>query len=494
MRQSSVGRGEPMLDSVGTEKRWLGVERKWWTLVAVGVGTFVTAMGGAAVNTVLPLIANTYGASLSTIEWVVMAYLLAVSSLLLTFGRLGDMLGHKRVYAVGFLVLIIGSALAGMAPTEWLLVASRAVQGVAGAMLMASSPAIITGAFPASQRGQALGMQGTMTYLGLTIGPSLGGFISDTVGWHWVFLINVPIGVVATGVALSVIPTDKPIGRRERFDPIGAGAMTVGLALLLFALSKGQEWGWNSPAIVVMLVAAVGLLSAFVWIEKTVRFPMVDLTLFGNRLFSAATSSALLNYMCAYAVVFLMPFYLVQGRGFSPSFAGLLLSAMSLMMAAVAPLSGVLSDRIGSRLPSTAGMVFTAAGLVTLSFLGPNVGEVDIIWRLMLTGLGLGVFASPNTSAILGSVPPQRRGVASGITAMARNTGMVLGVAIVGALFSSGLARWTPVSPDLAFYEAIRETYLAVAVIAVIGAAISLVRGPQQAMAIPPARGGQKPG
>ncbi|MCL5959158.1 MAG: MFS transporter [Chloroflexi bacterium] len=487
MENSGVHRGEPAMAVPGVDRWWFGLERKWWVLIAIGVGAFMGALDGAVVNAAVPLILRSYGAPLSSIEWVVMAYLLTIASLLLTFGRLGDIVGHKGVYIGGFAAFILGSLLCGLAPSEWWLVGFRAFQALGAAMLIASAPAILTNAFPASQRGQALGTQGTMTYLGVMVGPALGGFIADHLGWQWIFYINVPIGIVATALALAVIPKVKSAsGKRESFDPSGAVAMTIGLALLLLALSHGQEWGWSSPAVIAMIVLALVLLVAFTLIERVVAFPMVNLGLFRDRLFSAATSAALINYICAYAVAFLMPFYLLQGRGYSPTAAGLLLTGMSLTMAIAAPLSGALSDRIGSRLPSSLGMAITAVSLLALAFLRPDAAGADIVWRIALVGLGTGLFVSPNSSAIFGSTPPQQRGVASGIVGLARTVGMVLGVAIGGAVFNAGIVRWTPVVGDQALFYGIREAFVVAAAIAVLGTAISLVRGPSPAHPGPP--------
>ncbi|MBI4321199.1 MAG: MFS transporter [Chloroflexi bacterium] len=478
--------GERAVASLSSAKLWLGLERKWWVLLAIGLGNFMTTINSGVVNTSLPLILKSFGGTFSSIEWVVLAYLLTLASLLLTFGRVGDIVGHKPVYVGGFAVFILGAVLCGLAPSEWWLVAFRAFQGLGAAMLAANSPAILTNVFPPSQRGQALGLQGTITYLGLMVGPSLGGYIADSFGWQWIFYINVPVGVVATLLAVAVVPIVESTKKREGFDPFGAATVTVGLALLLLALSHGQEWGWTSPTTFATLFVSIALLVSFVRIERLVQFPMVDLTLFGNRLFSAGTTAALVNYMCTYAVTFLMPFYMLQGRGYSATTAGLLLTGMSLTMAVVAPLSGALSDRIGSRLPSSLGMAITAISLVDLAFLGPDSTYEAIVLGLVLVGLGVGLFVPPNSSALLGAAPPQRRGVASGIVAMARNSGMVMGVAVAGAVFSAGIARWTPLTPELALFNATREAFLALAGIAAVGTAVSLLRGPQLANDEPP--------
>lgn len=300
-------------------RRFAGVEQKWFVLLAIGVGTFMSALDGSVVNTVLPVIQGTFGSKVATVEWVVTIYLLAVSGLLLSVGRLGDIRGHKAVYVSGFAVFVLSSALCGLAPSVTTLVVFRAIQALGAAMLFANSQAILTKNFPATQRGQALGLQATMTYLGLTVGPSLGGWLTVQMGWRSVFYINVPVGSLALLLSLRFIPRDPAAEHAERFDLAGAATFMGGLIALLLALNQGHAWGWASQAILVLSVVAVSLLGAFVFIERRVLNPMLDLSLFQRRLFSAATGSAVLNYICLYTVTFVLPFYLIQGRGLSPN-------------------------------------------------------------------------------------------------------------------------------------------------------------------------------
>lgn len=462
-------------------KWWLGLERRWWILVAIGTGSFMAGLDGSVVNTVLPVIRASFGADLPTVEWVVLIYLLTLSTLLLTFGRLGDMVGHKRIYNVGFIVFTVGSALCSLSATEAMLISFRAFQALGAAMITSNAAAILTRSFPAQQRGQVLGMQAAMVYLGVMVGPSLGGLLAEYLGWRAIFYVNVPIGLLGTALAFVIIPRAEQ-RRRESFDLAGAGALAVGLGALMLALSKGQELTWTSPFIVSLLAVAVGGLAAFLVVERVVRHPMLDLTLFRDRLFSAATFCAFINYVCVFTAMFLVPFYLLEGRHFSPAFAGMLLTSQPLVMVVVAPISGLLSDRVHSRVLSTLGMAALAAGLLSLSALGPQTGELEIVWRLMLIGFGAGMFNTPNNSAILGSVPLHRRGVATGVVSTARNMGMVFGIAAAGAVFNAQLAARTALYADsrLAFFGAMQDTFLAAAALAAIGAALSLVRGSAQ--------------
>jgi EmrB/QacA subfamily drug resistance transporter len=453
------------------------VDPKWWVLVAIGVGTFMSALDGSVVNTVLPVVNSAFGSDVATIEWVVTIYLLVVSGLLLSFGRLGDLRGHKQVYVSGFVVFVLGSALCGLSPTAQALIGFRGFQALGAAMLFANAPAILTMNFPATQRGQALGLQATMTYLGLTVGPALGGWLTSQFSWHAVFYINVPVGLLALLLSLRFIPRGSATEHPERFDLTGALTFIVGLITLLLALNQGHAWGWTSPAILALLVVAGVVLGTFLVIEQRVQNPMLDLSLFRRRLFSASAASAMLNYVCIYSVVFLLPFYLIQGRGLSPAQAGLLLTAQPLVMAFTAPVSGTLSDRIGSRLPTTVGMALLATGLFLLSRLGPNSSLSDVAMALAVAGLGTGLFVSPNNSALMGAAPRHRQGIASGILATARNVGMVLGVGLAGAIFTTVLAHGQAGGSTTALFDAAHASFLVATGVATLATLISAARG-----------------
>ncbi|MDP2935410.1 MAG: DHA2 family efflux MFS transporter permease subunit [Dehalococcoidia bacterium] len=462
------------------QHRWLGLERQWWVLLAVGAGSFMGTLNTGIVNTILPVIQDSFGADLSSIEWVLMAYLLTTSILLLSFGRLGDIWGHKRVYNTGLLVFIVSSALCAFSPTEGFLIGARSLQAVGGAMVVANSQAILTRFFPPEKRGQLLGMLYTIAYLGILIGPSLGGYLAHAFGWRSVFLVNIIIGGLTMVMSWRILPDSRPTEGRERFDPVGAAVLTIGLGVLLLGISKGQELGWTSAFIIGCVVASAFFLVSFVLVERAVSHPMLDLALFRSSSFSFSTAAAFLNYMCVFSGLFLVPFYLIQGRNFSPSLAGLLFSAQPLGMVLTAPISGYLSDRIGSRLLSTLGTLIVAAGLFMLHYLGPASGEADILLPLALIGLGNGLFVAPNASAIMGSSPAERQGVAAGIVSTARNLGMVFGVALTGAILSLRSVEWARSlsDPQLIFIGAFQDTLLVVAIIAFVSTSASMVRGP----------------
>jgi EmrB/QacA subfamily drug resistance transporter len=356
------------------------------------------------------------------------------------------------------------------------------MQAVGAAMLAANSPAILTKSFPAEQRGQALGMQATMTYLGLTVGPSFGGWLASFAGWRSVFYINLPVGMLAIWLSLRAIPDDAAKKTGERFDWSGAVVFMLALSTLLLGLNQGHNWGWGSLPILMLLFGSAVLILLFLWIEGRARNPMVDLNLFRQRRFSLATASAILNYIGVYSVIFLMPFYLIQGRMLTSSEAGLVLIAQPVMMAIIAPLSGTLSDRLGTRGLAMAGMGVLTVGLFLLSRLGPESSVRSIVLSLGIMGLGTGTFISPNNSALMGAAPRQRQGIAAGILATARNFGMVLGVGISGSIFTTLIAHgagstMVGEASGEVFFEAIRVCFLVAAGIALMGIFTSASRG-----------------
>jgi EmrB/QacA subfamily drug resistance transporter len=446
---------------------------KWLVLISIGVGTFMSALDGSVVNTLLPVMSRALGTSVAEIEWVSTIYLLVVSGLLLGVGRAGDIYGNKRMYVAGFAVFVVGSALCGIAPGASALVALRGVQAVGAAMLFANSPAILTKSFPPEERGKALGALGTFTYLGLTVGPSLGGWLADTFGWRSVFYINVPVGIVAVALAVKFIAHDRPEGGKEKFDFTGAALFMIGLVAILAALNEGHAVGWGSARIVGLFVAGMILLVLFVQVEKKRESPMLDLTLFRSRVFSATTTSALLNYCCVYSVLFVIPFLLIQARGLSPQQTGIVLTAQPIVMAIVAPISGSMSDRIGSRVPAATGMSILTIGLVMLAFFVTNGSLMEIAAALGVIGLGVGMFVSPNNSALMGSAPRARQGIAAGVLATARKAGMVMGIVFSGAVLTTVM---TKAAGGSGLVAGARAALFVSAALASIGIGTSLIR------------------
>ena len=456
---------------------------KWAVLAAVGVGTFMSALDASIVNAVLPVMRGALDTTVAGIEWVVTVYLLMVSGVLLGVGRLGDLRGHKDVYVLGFAGFVASSALCGFAGSVAWLVAFRAVQALSAAMLFANSPAILTQSFPAAERGRALGLQATMTYLGLSVGPPLGGLLATHLGWRAIFFVNVPVGGLGLYLSQRNIARDRPAGSTARFDLLGAALFFAGLLSLLLALNRGHAWGWAAPATLALLLAAVVVLGAFVAVERRRVEPMLDLSLFRSPVFSGSVFSATMTYVAQNAVLFLLPFYLVQARGLPPDRTGLVLMAQPVVMAVTAPLAGTLSDRLGSRGPTVLGLLVLTGGILLLSRLGPATPLWHVAGAMAVCGLGFGAFVAPNNSRLLGAAPPNRRGIASGVLAAARNVGMMLGVGIAGAVYTTVLARTGPGGVA----EGVSTALLVVAGTTLLATLTSWLEGE-------PGRGGPAPG
>ncbi len=461
------------------------MDRKWLILSSVSLGSLMATLDGSIVNIALPAIQTDFRIDLTTVEWVVVAYLLVVGSLLLPVGRLGEVLTFKRVYLVGFTVFTLASVCCGASPNEVGLVGFRVVQGVGAAMIMAMGPAIVARTFPASERGRALGLNGVSVSLGLSLGPALGGMLTQVGSWRAIFLINVPIGVLAVAWAARVLPAETP-GKGQSFDVRGAALSAVALFALLLALSEGQTWGWTSPATLGLAIVFVVLGAAFITAERASIQPLIDLALFRIRPFAAGLASVIVAFAGLFTATFLLPFLLEQGSGFSPFEAGLLLTPVPITMALVAPLSGAASDRFGPRVLASTGMAVMVLALLSLTQLPTDFALPDLVWRLVLLGVGQGLFMSPNSSAVLGSVPRTRVGTASGTLAQMRVTGQALGIALSAAIVATRLpvhlaelagGKPTPALQRAALAESIHDAFVVAAFVCGVGIITSLVRG-----------------
>jgi EmrB/QacA subfamily drug resistance transporter len=465
---------------------------KWTIMGIMAIGLFMATLDASIVNISLPKISLSFQVPLSgMVEWVIIAYLIVIAGLLLTLGRLLDIVGQKLLWVLGLFIFTTSSALCGAAPSLLTLVIFRALQAVGGAMIMTISPVMITRAFPVTERGRALGILALVVGAGTSAGPTVGGFITDALTWRWIFFINVPIGIIGIIMALRLLTEPMRLSwGQHRFDLLGAALLSGGVSCLMLALSFGEEAGWLSYPIVGLFVAALVLLIGFIIHEMHEPQPIVDFSLFRIRLFTVAIASSFLCFLSLYAVMFLMPFYLEELLALPAHVAGLLMTAVPLTIAAVAPLSGRLSDHFGSRFLCSLGLAIICLGLWFLSHLTSQVTFFDIVWPLVLTGFGQALFQPPNNNAILSSVPPQRLGIASGFLSTVRVLGQSCSVAISGAIFTSlGGARagaalsqnWgLPAEPLKAvFSHAFHITLLTLMVIAGIGVFTSILRGPR---------------
>jgi EmrB/QacA subfamily drug resistance transporter len=406
---------------------------------------------------------------------VTQAYLLSTGVLLLPAGKLGDLLGHARVYLAGFVLFSSTALLAGLANGLETLLAARLLQGAGGALVAATGPALLTTTTDPSRRGRALGVVATATYTGLTAGPPLGGAIVSALGWRWIFFVHLPVGALVLAAGALCLPRARP-ARPASFDWRGAALLVASLPPLLVALSEGSRLGFGHPAIWGSGLAGIVAVGVFVAHERRCPSPLLDLSLFRSPALSGAVLSALANYVALFVATLLLPFFLEEGLRHHPAAVGMLLAMQPLVMAAVASPSGWLSDRIGSRGLAMAGMLGVAAGLLCLSSLDGEASRATVAACLAVVGLGTGVFISPNSSALLGAAPRAQQGAAASLLAEARVLGMLLGVALGSILFAlagghSGQA-WTAVD-----FGAMALALRVAAGVAVLGALAAALRG-----------------
>ncbi len=441
----------------------------WVIFSAVSVGTFMATLDGNIVNVALPTLGAELGVPIDRLEWIVSAYLLAISATLLAMGRLGDLLGHRTVFVAGMLVFTLGSALCGAAPGHPALVAARVFQALGASAMMAISPAAVTAAFPRERRGQALGSMGTVVALGLTAGAPVGGLVLAHLSWRWVFLVNVPVGIAGAAWALRVLPA-RPPGARPPFDAAGAALFAAALSTALLAVD-----GLGAPrAAHLLLVLAAGLAAtALVARERRAPAPLLDAAVFGRRPVSLGLAAGCLSYAAMFSQTFLTPFFLARVLRLGPGALGLALSAVPVALSISSPLSGWLADRFGGRSLAALGMVLLAGGLGALSLAGPGLTLPSAMARLAVCGAGMGLFQAPNNSAVMGALPRERLGSGGGLLATARNVGMAVGVAVAGSLFA--LRAGAGLEPS-AFLGGYGVALRAGALIALAAAVVSLVR------------------
>jgi EmrB/QacA subfamily drug resistance transporter len=482
-----------LLDTTSTApRRRLGVAAehphyKWWALSCTSLGMLLATINSGTLIIALPDLERSLGTSLLQLVWVILVYMIASTVLVLTAGRLADLFGRKKAYVGGFLVFALASLGAGFAGGGTELILWRIAQGIGGAFLFANSAAIVTDAFPREQLGLAMGTNTMVAAVGLVIGPVLGGALV-AISWHWVFWFNVPLGIAGSvwaGFVLHELSSPDP---ERRLDLVGTSAYVLGLTGLVLGISKGGLSGWNNATVIVSLIVAAVLLPLFVLIETRHRAPMLDLSIFKNKLFAAASGAAFINGLSRFALMFIFVFYFQGPQGDTPIIAGLKLAPMAIAMLISSPLAGIAADRHGSRGLAAAGMVVTAAGLALMTTL-----QIDSpYWQsglwLFVVGIGSGMFNSPNTAAMMGVVPSDRRGIAAGARVMLQNTGAVISIAFVIAVLTaavpktvmfkifSGLAKGLSTSKLDPFISNMHLALWCLAAVSLLGAVVSMMR------------------
>jgi EmrB/QacA subfamily drug resistance transporter len=407
----------------------------WWSLIAVALGQFMVVVDVTILNVALPSLAQDLEASMPQLEWALIAYSLTMIGLVPVFGRISDVIGRKRLYLGGLLLFTGASALAAASGSIAFLIAARVLQAVGGAFITSNTLAILTDVFPAGRRGIAMGLQSIIISGGAAIGPALGGVLVSQFGWEAVFLVNVPIGLASATLALRVLPPLKTDREREPLDLLGAALLMAGLVASLVGLTRAPEWGWTSPATLGAFAIGIPMLVGFASWQTRARFPLVKPGLLRIRPFVAGQIAGLFGTLTLVGMVFMLPFYWQALRQFPAHVAGLLMLPTPIGLMLAAPVAGRLSDRVGARGLTAGGLSVAAGALLLLAQIGLETAIVDVLWRMLLFGIGLGMFLAPNNAAVMSAAPPQDRGVAAGLLALARFTGQALGIAFTGTLF-----------------------------------------------------------
>ncbi|MEZ0541453.1 MFS transporter [Fibrella arboris] len=410
---------------------------KWLVLATLAFGTFMATLDSSIVNIALPTIRRDLNAG-DSVEWVVLSYLLTTTSTLLIMGKLSDWLGRRPMYITGFGIFVLGSLLCGLSWNILSLVGFRVIQGLGAAMIFAIAPAIISDTFSPKERGQALGLMGAIVAAGSSTGPVVGGLLLGKFGWSSIFFVNVPIGLIAIWRASVVLPRSPKLPRQP-FDLVGAGLFLVGVTTLLTGLDFGPEadYGWQHPLVLGLLGSGFVLLGLFFYWEGRTPVPMLQLSLFRIRPYTSAILAAWLGFVASGGNLFIIPFFLQQLLGFSPQTAGLVLLSGPLTLSIVAPIGGYLSSRVSTRWLASTGLLITAIGYFSFSFLETGWSWHNVVWRSSLVSLGFALFQSPNSSSALNAAPLAQRGVASSVIAFMRNMGLVVGIALSAAVWYS---------------------------------------------------------
>jgi len=447
---------------------------KRMVLLVATMASFLFPFMGSAVNIALPSLGRELSLDAVTLGWIATAYLLSSAALLVPFGRIADIYGRKKIFTCGIVIFTFASFLSGMASSAAMLISFRVLQGIGASMLAGTGVALLTSVFPANERGKVLGINVAAVYIGLSLGPVLGGILTQHLGWRSIFFINVPLGLVVIGVVLWKLKGEWTGAKGEKFDSVGSVIYSLALVALVygFTLLPAMLGVW-------LIVGGVIGLSAFIRWEIRVKSPVLDISLFRNsRAFTFSNLAALINYSATFAVSFLISLYLQYVKGFNPESAGLILVAMPAIQAIFSPLAGRLSDRIEPRIIASAGMALTTVGLAVFIFLNEKTPLELIIGNLTLMGFGFALFSSPNTNAVMSSAPKTAYGVASAMVATMRQIGMVFSMGVAMLMFALYIGR-VQITPEYypLFQESMKTAFFIFAILSFGGIFASLTRG-----------------
>ncbi|MGE5628346.1 MAG: MFS transporter [Solirubrobacterales bacterium] len=449
-------------------------------LINACISTFMATVDGSIVNISLPVISGFFSVNINQVQWVVTSYLIAISALLLIWGRISDLYGRKKLFAGGMAVFVLGSIMCGMSQSFQYLVFSRVVQAIGASIMMALAQGIVTSIFPSNERGKALGMIGMVVALGSLVGPTLGGFLINFFGWRSIFFINIPFGIGGLFLTFLVMPDNEELPEVKIFDYKGTLIFIAAILLLFISLLSMQEGNISVTIMIFMLLAALLLSAGFIFYESKTEYPLVNLDLFKNRIFSIGLFCAYLSFCSMFAYTFFMPFYLQYAFKLNVIHAGLMMSLYPITMAMVAPISGRLSDKISYRPLTILGLIINTMALALMSTLNTGSSKIFIGVLIVLLGAGGSIFQSPNNSSVMGAVPRHKLGTAGSINAFFRNIGMVSGttiaVLIYTAVTKSGIENITTSFDSTVFLKGFKVVMLNASVMCLIAVLISLKR------------------
>ncbi len=455
---------------------------KWSILIIVLMSTVMSALDGSIVNVALPKMATALNVTTSSIQLVATSYLIVIAGIVLIFGRLGDMFGKSKMFTFGLGLFTFGSLLCGITSSFPILILARVVQAVGAAGTMANNQGIITETFPAKERGKALGFLGTSVALGSLVGPGLGGIIVGAASWEFIFLINVPIGIISIFYAIKLLPKGRKTAK-GKLDILGAVLFMFAIVPLFGALDEGLNIGFTDPMILLSFGIAIISFITFIFVEKKREDPLLQLQIFSNKLFSLSIFCGFVTFVAIFCNNIILPFYLQDVMNYTPEHTGLILMVYPLLLTGVAPLSGSLSDKIGSEILTFIGLVLVSLGLILMATLNVDSSVLITIIFIGIMSIGMGLFQSPNNSLIMSTVSRDKLGIAGSVNALVRNLGMVCGIALATTLLYSMMSsiigyRVTDyvVGRNDAFIYGMRTVYIAAAVISLIGAALTLLR------------------
>jgi len=457
----------------------------------VSLGLVLVAINHRAIQVALPTLTHVFHTDLSFIQWVLLVYDLAVIGLVLTLGRLGDLFGRKWIYIFGFLLFVVASLLCGAAQTSGQLIAFRVLQGIAGAMIMANGRALVTINVPVAERGKALGLTSMAFHVGYIAGPTLGGFIIDTLGWRWIFYVTIPIALASAYFGWRVLKERPRSATKIKVDFAGAGLLVLANTCFIYALNQLPHLGWRHPSVWSFFIVSLASLAGFIRTEQRAETPILSLSLFRERLFTAGNLSLFFITATQSAISVLIPFYLQNLIGLTPTQMGWIIIGSSAVIILVAPLAGWLSDRLGSRLLCSVGAAIIIVGQYLIGELTLHSSIFQMVLPQLLIGLGWALFNSPNQSAILSTVPRDKVGAASGMTVTTARIGGAIGIALSGAIMTYALAAYgltpeqieTPdawaTSPNV-FLDSFKFTVHFINAFALLSVLFALLRGGQK--------------